>query len=219
MIKGSKPLNSLNPTAALFRNSEVVRVTVAGNSSVIALRKIALPSNPVLHCSPLKHNRSLVKLAEPLMENHNKAIYLPGVLTLSPLNRHVYVEIGVNGTESSVNEWFVRAYPKQNRAFEIYAIAVDEEAPASAVNLSGVESLRLKQSKIGGWMKRNLSEKDFTVVKVGFPYARRLMESGAICLVDELFVVCGHDHAEKAAAACVHLLKDLRNNGVFAHKW
>ncbi|GLJ40933.1 hypothetical protein SUGI_0846770 [Cryptomeria japonica] len=216
----SNPLHSLAPTAALFRNSDVVHVTVAGNSSVIALRKLPLAPNPIHHCSPLKLNRSLVEFAEPLTENRHKAIYLPSILDISTLNRHVYVEIGVNDSQRSTGEWFLRAYPKQNMSFKIYAVSVDNTAPASvsALKLSGLEEVSLNQSEIGGWMKRNMSEKDFVVVKLGFPYARELLDSGAICLVDELFVECSHDDDDDDAA-CLHLLNALRKNGVFAHKW
>ncbi|GLJ40930.1 hypothetical protein SUGI_0846730 [Cryptomeria japonica] len=105
------------------------------------------------------------------MENHNNALYLPSVEDLSALNRHVYIEIGGNDTESSVSGLFVRVYAKQIRAFDIYAVGVDDTALASIsiVNLDGLKAVRLMQSEILGWMKRNISEKDFVVAKLGFP--------------------------------------------------
>lgn len=36
-----------------------------------------------------------------------------------------------------------------------------------------------------------------------------------MCLDDEVFVVCSHDHDD---AACLHLLNGLRKNGVSAQK-
>ncbi|GLJ40932.1 hypothetical protein SUGI_0846760 [Cryptomeria japonica] len=67
-VKGSKPLSPLQKprSRSCDRGEEFFSNRAA---------QVALASNPVHHCSPLKHNRNLVKLAEPLTENHNNAIF------------------------------------------------------------------------------------------------------------------------------------------------
>ncbi|XP_077252655.1 uncharacterized protein LOC143892070 [Tasmannia lanceolata] len=76
------------------------------------------------------------------------------------------------------------------------------------------------------WLKETVAIGDFAVLKmnlgaVGFKLLHELFESGAICLVDELFLHCPNstDVRDATGGDCLHLFKALRNSGVFVHQW
>lgn len=86
------------------------------------------------------------------------------------------------------------------------------------------------------WLKNTVTEKDFVVVKMDvegteFDLVPRLFETGAICLVDELFLECHYNRWQRCCPGkrspkyhntygqCIHLFSSLRENGVLVHQW
>lgn len=86
------------------------------------------------------------------------------------------------------------------------------------------------------WLKRTVSKKDFVVVKMDvegteFDLILRLFETGAICLIDEIFLECHYNRwqrccpgvrsskYEKTYGQCVELFTSLRQSGVLVHQW
>ena len=86
------------------------------------------------------------------------------------------------------------------------------------------------------WLKRTVSERDFVVMKMDvegteFHLIPRLIETGAICLIDELFLECHYNRwqrccpgqrsskFQKTYAQCLNLFSSLRNSGVLVHQW
>ncbi|OWM67080.1 hypothetical protein CDL15_Pgr000532 [Punica granatum] len=86
------------------------------------------------------------------------------------------------------------------------------------------------------WLKRTVSEKDFVVVKMDvegteFELIPRLFKTGAICLIDEIFLECHYNRwqrccpgvrsskYEKTYGQCLELFTSLRQSGVLVHQW
>lgn len=86
------------------------------------------------------------------------------------------------------------------------------------------------------WLKSTVSEKDFVVMKMDiegteFNIIPRLFESGAICLIDELFLECHYNRWQRCCPGerspkyeytygqCLELFSSLRDNGVLVHQW
>ncbi|GLJ38466.1 hypothetical protein SUGI_0783510 [Cryptomeria japonica] len=85
------------------------------------------------------------------------------------------------------------------------------------------------------WLKNTVSADDFVVMKMDvegteFDLVPRLMETGAICLIDELFLECHYNRWQKCCperspkyqrtyGECLDLFNSLRSNGVLVHQW
>ncbi|KAJ0978342.1 hypothetical protein J5N97_013816 [Dioscorea zingiberensis] len=86
------------------------------------------------------------------------------------------------------------------------------------------------------WLKITVSEKDFVVVKMDiegteFDIVPRLFETGAICLIDELFLECHYNRWQRCCPGerspkykntygqCLDLFSSLRESGVLVHQW
>ncbi|KAI3742768.1 hypothetical protein L1987_60463 [Smallanthus sonchifolius] len=86
------------------------------------------------------------------------------------------------------------------------------------------------------WLKNTVSEKDFVVVKMDvegseFDLIPWLVETGAICLIDEVFLECHYNRwqkccpgvrspkYEKTYVQCLDLFVSLRRRGVLVHQW
>ncbi|XP_054782207.1 uncharacterized protein LOC129289466 [Prosopis cineraria] len=86
------------------------------------------------------------------------------------------------------------------------------------------------------WLKNTVSNNDFVVMKmdvegVEFDLIPRLFETGAICLVDEIFLECHYNRwqrccpgqrsskYEKTYEQCLALFYSLRRRGVLVHQW
>lgn len=86
------------------------------------------------------------------------------------------------------------------------------------------------------WLKRTVSEKDFVVVKMDvegteFDIIPRLFKTGAICLIDEIFLECHYNRwqrccpgvrsskYERTYGQCLELFTSLRQSGVLVHQW
>ncbi|KAJ8898919.1 hypothetical protein K2173_008412 [Erythroxylum novogranatense] len=86
------------------------------------------------------------------------------------------------------------------------------------------------------WLKGTVSEKDFVVMKMDvegteFDLIPRLFETGAICLIDELFLECHYNRWQRCCPGersskyehtygeCMDLFTSLRESGVLVHQW
>ncbi|KAJ1416302.1 S-adenosyl-L-methionine-dependent methyltransferase [Sesbania bispinosa] len=86
------------------------------------------------------------------------------------------------------------------------------------------------------WLKNTVSKNDFVVMKMDvegteFDLIPRLFETGAICLVDEIFLECHYNRwqrccpgqrspkYEKTYDQCLELFTSLRQSGVLVHQW
>lgn len=86
------------------------------------------------------------------------------------------------------------------------------------------------------WLKSTVTEKDFVVMKMDvegteFDLIPRLFETGAICLIDELFLECHYNRWQRCCPGerspkyeytygqCLELFTSLRDNGVLVHQW
>ncbi|KAG6595571.1 hypothetical protein SDJN03_12124, partial [Cucurbita argyrosperma subsp. sororia] len=86
------------------------------------------------------------------------------------------------------------------------------------------------------WLKNTVSEKDFVVLKMDvegteFELIPKLFETGAICLIDEMFLECHYNRwqrccpgqrstkYEKTYSQCIELVSSLRQSGVLVHQW
>lgn len=86
------------------------------------------------------------------------------------------------------------------------------------------------------WLKKTVSERDFVVMKMDvegteFDLIPRLFETGAICLIDEIFLECHYNRWQRCCPGvrsskylktydqCVELFTTLRQSGVLVHQW
>ncbi|KAI3788657.1 hypothetical protein L2E82_01429 [Cichorium intybus] len=86
------------------------------------------------------------------------------------------------------------------------------------------------------WLKNTVTEKDFVVMKMDvegteFDLIPKLIETGAICLIDEVFLECHYNRWQKCCPGvrspkyqktygqCLDLFKSLRQRGVLVHQW
>ncbi|KAK9049114.1 hypothetical protein SSX86_031920 [Deinandra increscens subsp. villosa] len=86
------------------------------------------------------------------------------------------------------------------------------------------------------WLKNTVTEKDFVVMKMDvegteFDLIPKLIESGGICLIDEVFLECHYNRwqkccpgvrspkYEKSYGQCLDLFRSLRQQGVLVHQW
>ncbi|KAL7583960.1 hypothetical protein Lser_V15G42141 [Lactuca serriola] len=86
------------------------------------------------------------------------------------------------------------------------------------------------------WVKNSFTEKDFVVVKMDiegteFDIIRKMVETGAICLIDEMFLECHYNRWRRCCKGersskyqneyneCMELFSSLREKGVLVHQW
>ncbi|XP_047066236.1 uncharacterized protein LOC124674239 [Lolium rigidum] len=86
------------------------------------------------------------------------------------------------------------------------------------------------------WLKQTVSEQDYVVMKMDvegteFDLIPRLFDTGAICLVDEVFLECHYNRWQKCCPGerspkyqntyeeCFELFSSLRESGVLVHQW
>uniref|UniRef100_A0ACD5YZK5 Uncharacterized protein n=1 Tax=Avena sativa TaxID=4498 RepID=A0ACD5YZK5_AVESA len=86
------------------------------------------------------------------------------------------------------------------------------------------------------WLKQTVSEQDYVVMKMDvegteFDLIPRLFDTGAICLVDEVFLECHYNRWQKCCPGerspkyqntyeeCLELFSSLRESGVLVHQW
>ncbi|GAB4833258.1 hypothetical protein Ancab_031505 [Ancistrocladus abbreviatus] len=95
---------------------------------------------------------------------------------------------------------------------------------------------KIKGFDFAKWLKNTVSERDFVVMKMDvegteFDLIARLLETRAICLIDEIFLECHYNRwqrccpgqrsekYEKTYGQCLELFTSLRESGVLVHQW
>ncbi|KAG0449784.1 hypothetical protein HPP92_015832 [Vanilla planifolia] len=76
------------------------------------------------------------------------------------------------------------------------------------------------------WLRRNVREEDFVLMKAEVEAVEEILKGRAIALVDELFLECGNqwqkgrsNQNRRAYWECLALCGNLRDDGVAAHLW
>lgn len=141
-------------------------------------------------------------------------------------------------------DWFLPSYPIDSRAFNVYFVDHNTSVMLSYVKKPGVTFVYhpdLADGKTTGknitpfeqlepfpedegfdflaWFEETTKYADFVVLKmntsqVEMKFLSVLLETGAICYVDELFLRCSNHKPD-----CINILQSLRTRGVFVHQW
>ncbi|KAF9599257.1 hypothetical protein IFM89_036555 [Coptis chinensis] len=105
---------------------------------------------------------------------------------------------------------------------------------SSASSLNNVD--KIQGFDFANWLRSTVTEKDFVVMKMDvegteFDLIPRLFETGAICLIDEIFLECHYNRWQKCCPGersskyqktydqCLELFSSLRESGVLVHQW
>lgn len=106
----------------------------------------------------------------------------------------------------------------------------------SSSDVAGGDLHMIQGFDFAEWLKSTVTEKDFVVVKMDvegteFDLVPRLFETGAICLIDELFLECHYNRWQRCCPGkrspkyqntygqCIHLFSSLRESGILVHQW
>ncbi|KAK2982759.1 hypothetical protein RJ640_025175 [Escallonia rubra] len=294
----AKDAYSLHSLLNLFDFCTLIRSREIDGIREIVLQKVNGKQHfsgiSVNKCSVPGYKHELIRNAEPLIKeeplkpwitfkkNLRNIRHLPDMVDISFRNRYVYVDVARN-YGSSIGGWFKNQYPKQNKAFDVYAIEADkafqeeyrskkgvsllpyvawvrnetlffgisrkpigknEERSRGVGRVQAVQSSssfaddldRIDGFDFASWLKGVVSERDYVVVKMDvegseFYLVPRLVETGAICLIDEIFLKCHYNRwqrccpgersmkYQKTYARCLELFSSLRGSGVLVHQW
>lgn len=148
-----------------------------------------------------------------------KTKFLPDLMgdSLEGYPRRIFIDVGSPDKNNGSPRWFVQNYPTRNRDFEMYKIeTVNEETPSETVPELGMSD----------WLKKNVKEEEYVVMKAEAEVVEEMVRSKAICLVDELFLECKHQGfggrksgSKRAYWECLSLYGRLRDEGVAVHQW
>lgn len=110
------------------------------------------------------------------------------------------------------------------------------ENPNNDLSLPSAKDFQTVQGfDFAEWLLRTVSVDDFVVLKMDvegteFDLLPRMLETGAICLVDEIFLECHYNRWQRTSpnrtskykrtySECLSLFQTLRSNGVLVHQW
>lgn len=149
-----------------------------------------------------------------------KTRYLPDLMgdSLERYPRLVFIDVGLPEKDGGSGiGWFKKHYPTRNKDFEIYNI----ESVTSSSSLEVAPQIGLPE-----WLKRNVKEEEYVVMKSDAEVVEEMVKSKTIRLVDELFLECkpqGHggkgNGSRRAYWECLALYGRLRDEGVAVHQW
>lgn len=204
------------------------------DSTVMAMRKTgnsnvdSSSTHRRLLASPEAKKAALENLEDVLLEPPRsssgkssrylkKTKFLPDLLgdSLESYPRRVFIDVGLpEKDEGSHAVWFKSNYPTRNLEFEMYKIeTVNEESSGKEVPQIGMSD----------WLKKNVKEEEYVVMKSEAEVAEEMVKSKAIRLVDELFLDCKPkgkgNKSRKAYWECLALYGTLRDEGVAVHQW
>ncbi|KDP41466.1 hypothetical protein JCGZ_15873 [Jatropha curcas] len=226
-------------------NYKLVYIRRFQSTIVIALRKTAFSSHNHIDFSSQRklfayrseaRHAALNNLEDVLLEPPRSASgkssrylkktrYLPDLLgdSLEGYPRRVFIDVGLPEKEGgSGTGWFAKNYPTRNLDFEVYKI---ETLPES---WPGKELPQVEEIGMSGWLRKNVKEEDYVVMKAEAEVVEEMMKSKAIRLVDELFMECkprGHGGkgnncgGRRAYWECLALYGRLRDEGIGVHQW
>ncbi|KAF3447231.1 hypothetical protein FNV43_RR12411 [Rhamnella rubrinervis] len=147
-----------------------------------------------------------------------KTRYLPDLMgdSLERYPRRVFIDVGLPEKDGgSGTGWFAKYYPTRNKDFEVYNIESVTSSPST-----------LPQIGMPEWLKRNVKEEEYVVMKSDAEVVEEMVKSKTIRLVDELFLECkpqGHGGKENSSRRayweCLALYGRLRDEGVAVHQW
>ncbi|KAL3514276.1 hypothetical protein ACH5RR_026993 [Cinchona calisaya] len=150
--------------------------------------------------------------------------FLPDLLddSLATQKRRIFI----SDEENDVEKWFKKNYPAKNQHFETYKLKVETYA---SQKLSGRSMTSPPYLSIMDWLRNNVKEEDFVVMKAEAQVVEEMMKEKIMCLVDELFLECKNqwhddDEAEqsenkRAYWQCLALYGSLRDQGAVVHQW
>ncbi|KAK7267660.1 hypothetical protein RIF29_20338 [Crotalaria pallida] len=203
-------------------------------------------------CASFTFTKPLIELMEPLVEEttppfeYEKRIsYFPKFVDFSTRKRLVYIDVGVGELlNANVTDWFLPFYPIDQKAFSVYFVHHNASIMLSHVKKPGVTFVyhpglagnMLDPLVVGEeefdfltWFKETVKYADFVVLKmnagnVEMKHMVDLVESGAICSIDEMFLSCSDDGDGNGKSLirkerCMDIYKGLRSSGVYVHQW
>ncbi|OEL15355.1 SNF2 domain-containing protein CLASSY 1 [Dichanthelium oligosanthes] len=108
--------------------------------------------------------------------------------------------------------------------------------PLAGKKMSGEVVRSVPAFDFAEWLKQTVTEQDYVVMKMDvegteFDLIPRLFDTGAICLVDELFLECHYNRWQRCCPGerspkydntyeeCLDLFSSLRESGVLVHQW
>ncbi|KAL5846974.1 hypothetical protein ACOSQ3_010498 [Xanthoceras sorbifolium] len=224
---------SENPSSAFDKPSNYKIVYLRQfDVTVLAMRKTnnAEPNYSATHrrllTSKEAKKAALKKLEDVLLEPPRAASrrsskylkrtkYLPDLMgdSLESYPRRVFIDVGLPNKEGT--GWFAKNYPTRNRDFEIYKIeTVTEES-------SGKEVPQVAEIGMSNWLRNNVKDEEYVVMKAEAEVVAEMMKSTAIRLVDELFLECKPKGNGRRMVywECLALYGRLRDEGVAVHQW
>lgn len=170
--------------------------------------------------------------------------YLPKMMNISSRNKLVYINVGAGEYAQTSIARLSRPYCASHHAsFEVFIIDhkisilssyvtepgihfVYHPALSGEVSVPDVNSDEYVSAPVDDegfdfvpWFKETVSEGDFVILMMQTRMAElnilvELFKTGAICLVDEVFMRCSDGVRD-----CRKLLESLRKSGVYAHQW
>lgn len=108
--------------------------------------------------------------------------------------------------------------------------------PVQSSGMVGSDVNKIRGFDFANWLKSTVSEEDFVVMKMDvegteFDLIPMLFKTGAICLIDEIFLECHYNRWQKCCPGersskyvktygqCLKLFTSLRDSGVLVHQW
>lgn len=210
------------------------------SSTIVAMRKIGSMESTVVSsftkrrlfesATEAKKAVALEDLEEVLLEpprqplknlnNYSRKIkFLPQLMgnSLDSFGRRVFLNVGLPEERKDVTQWFHRNYPKMKQEFEVYDLDLVPEDGNSVV--------AAPENDISDWLKENVREEEYVVMKAEAEVVEEMMKKKAIHLVDELFLQCnnlwwkGNDKSKRAYWECLDLYGRVKDEGVAVHQW
>ncbi|XP_054819124.1 uncharacterized protein LOC129318405 [Prosopis cineraria] len=251
LIKSVSPVSSLLRSSSIVHVEYINQLSLVvfkKRSETSVFYQNPLPAD----CPSLTFTKPLIKLMEPLVEErppkYAKGMwYLPKFVDFSSKKRLVYIDVGVGEllNNANISDWFLPSYPIDKRAFRVYFVHYNTSILQSHVKQPSITfvshpGLDGKLSSVDldpfvgeeefdflAWFKETVQDADFVVLKMNageleMKLLADIFESGAICLVDELFLGCPDvldGKSVKTKESCMNIYKGLRSNGVYVHQW
>lgn len=239
-IGGIVAVSSSNDPSDAFRENDNYKILYlrqyTTSNTFMAMRKSGLSSftkRRLFQFTAEVKKAALKGLEDVLLEPPRRALknskkysrkikFLPYLLgdSLQAFRRRVFVNLGLPEQNTVVINWFHQYYPKMKQDFEVYNLdEVPEEA--SSIRESGL------QSDISDWLRKNVGEDDYVVMKAEAEVVEEMIKKGTIYLVDELFMECNNQwwqvgkksQSKRAYWECLALYGRLRDEGVAVHQW
>lgn len=151
-----------------------------------------------------------------------KIKYLPDIVDgfLKKSTRRLFVTVGLREENEDMIEYFDQNYPSKDEEFEVHRIDLEPEESSSSVAV---------RNKVSGWLRKNVKEEEYVVMKAEAEVVEKLMEMRTMSLVDELFLECrnqwwedGGEKKKKSKRAywqCLSLYGSLKDEGIAVHQW